>query len=122
MSVESIKNYKTKNIFHSIKIGIIGLFSILKSEKNARYHLLITGMVCVYAVLQRFNSLQWGLIIVAISLVWLSECFNTCIEAICDLISQDESASIKLIKDISAAAVLISCITALILWCVAVCL
>ena len=47
-------------------------------------------------------------------LVWIAELFNTAIERLSDIVSKDFHPSIKFIKDISAAAVLVSAVIAMI--------
>ena len=59
---------------------------------------------------------EWGLVIFAIGFVFATELFNTAIEKICDEASNGKvNAGIRNCKDIAAAAVLISAVTALII-------
>jgi len=51
-------------------------------------------------------------IVLSVGLVWLAELFNTAIEKLCDVVSKEYHPAIKFIKDVSAAAVLVSAITA----------
>ena len=53
-------------------------------------------------------------IALAIGFVWTAELFNTAIESLSDLVSKDHHPEIKFIKDVSAAAVLLSAIAAVI--------
>lgn len=55
------------------------------------------------------------LAILAIALVWITEMLNTCVEKIMDRISGDYDERIKLIKNISAGAVLVAAIAALVI-------
>lgn len=61
------------------------------------------------------SLLEWIAIVLAIGFVFVVEIFNTAIENITDFISPDEHPSIKRIKDMAAAAVLISAIVAVII-------
>lgn len=61
------------------------------------------------------SAVEWALIVSAILSVFIAESINTCIEYVCDLITSDYSFAVKQIKDIAAAAVLISAVYALIL-------
>jgi diacylglycerol kinase (ATP) len=53
-------------------------------------------------------------LVFAVGFVWVAEMFNTCIEHIMDFISTEKKPAIKFIKDLSAGAVLVAAITALI--------
>ena len=53
-------------------------------------------------------------IALSIGFVWTAELFNTAVEKLADLFSKDHHPGIKFIKDVSAAAVLLSAATALI--------
>ena len=45
--------------------------------------------------------------VLAIAIVWVSEAFNTAIEAICNLISPEVNSLVKVAKDVGAGAVLL---------------
>jgi diacylglycerol kinase (ATP) len=53
-------------------------------------------------------------LVFAIGFVWVAEMFNTCIERMMDFISTEKRPEIKFIKDLSAGAVLVAAITALV--------
>ncbi len=59
--------------------------------------------------------MEWIAIVFAIGFVFVVEVINTVIENITDFISPDENFSIKKIKDMSAGAVLISAIIAVVI-------
>lgn len=63
----------------------------------------------------RIDVIEWVAILFAIGFVLTTEIINTALENICDLISKERNERIKTIKDLSAAAVLISAITALVI-------
>ena len=61
------------------------------------------------------NTVEWLWIIAATAVVFIVELFNTAIETLVDLVSPDFNPKAGLIKDISAAAVLIAAFMALII-------
>lgn len=69
-------------------------------------------MIILAAIQFDLNALEWVAITFSIGLVITVEIINTVIENIADFISPDKNEKIKKIKDLSAAAVLISAITA----------
>lgn len=73
------------------------------------------GLLAVIAgILFNLTRQEWEIIILCIFLVIVSEVFNTCIERVCDLYTNEENQKVRWIKDVSAAAVLLSAFAALI--------
>ena len=60
----------------------------------------------------RLTTIEWALIIVAITLVWTAEFLNTALEAVVDLASPEQHRLAKVGKDVGAAAVLIAAFSA----------
>ena len=56
------------------------------------------------------NKMEWLLVVVCFMTVLVLEMMNTALERICDQITNDFHPKIKIIKDISAGAVLVSAI------------
>ena len=99
-----------KAIFKSIKFAFEGLLHVVKTQNNARFHLLATIIVIGVGVWLKLNALEWCLILIAISLVWIAECFNTTLESFFDLVNPEPHPLVKNGKDSGAAAVLIAAI------------
>jgi diacylglycerol kinase len=103
-----------KNYLKSFGFAFSGIRSFFKLEFNAIIHLLAALVVIIAGLYFEFNQNEWLWIILAISLVVLTELFNTAIEQLCNLISEEKNPQIKIIKDISAAAVLVATIFAIV--------
>ena len=97
-----------KSIFRSIKYAFEGLVHVVKTQNNARFHLLATIIVVGLSIWLKLDANKWCLILVAISLVWIAECFNTTLESFFDLVNPDPHPLVKHGKDSGAAAVLIA--------------
>jgi diacylglycerol kinase len=91
-----------------------GLKVLMKEEVNARIHLIITIIVILAGFLFKISISEWLFISVSIGFVFVVEILNTAIENISDFISPEKNDKIKKIKDLSAAAVLISALTAVV--------
>lgn len=92
----------------SLGFALQGLKIFFRQEPNGRTHLMVTLLVLVLGFLLKISSLEWISIIVCIVLVFMAEIFNTALENLCDVISPEIDPRIKIIKDLSAAAVLVS--------------
>ncbi len=103
-----------KNRINSFKYAFRGIYAMFRSEPNARIHLAVMILVIVAGFYFSLTPGQWTAVILCIGFVFAAEAFNTAIEAIIDLVSPDQHPLAGKAKDIAAAAVLISAITAII--------
>jgi len=91
-------------------------FKVLwSSEANFRIHLLISILVLGLSYVLKINTIEWMLILFCIGIVCSAEAFNTAIEHLCNLNSKEIKSEIKIIKDISAFAVLFLAIISIII-------
>jgi diacylglycerol kinase len=92
-----------------------GLRILLKEEHNARIHLVAGVLVVIAGIALKISTVEWIVLIFAIGFVIMTEIINSSIENIADFISPEKHEKIKKIKDLAAAGVLISAVTALII-------
>jgi diacylglycerol kinase len=97
----------------SFSYAFNGLKIWFSEEHNSRIHFAATIAVITLGIIFDLDKYEWTAIIFSVGLVITSEIINTSIENIADFISPDKNEKIKRIKDLSAAAVLISAVTAL---------
>lgn len=96
----------------SFKYAFNGLRVLMQEEHNAWIHLFATLCVVVAGILFRISLLEWVAVVFAIGLVFSFEIVNTAVENIADFVCPERDDRIKRIKDLAAAAVLVSAITA----------
>ena len=96
----------------SFTYAFAGLKVLFKEEHNAWIHLFATVCVIVAGILFKISLLEWVAVAFAIGLVFSFEIMNTSVENIADFICTERDDRIKRIKDLAAAAVLVSAITA----------
>ncbi|HYF33424.1 MAG TPA: diacylglycerol kinase family protein [Chitinophagaceae bacterium] len=111
MQLEKFSIRKRSQSFGYAFAGVIRFF---RSEHNAWLHLAATAGVVVLAIVLPVSGLETALLVFAVGFVWVAELFNTCIEKIMDFISTERHPKIQIIKDMSAGAVLLAAITALV--------
>lgn len=99
----------------SFKYAINGLNLLFKEEHNARVHAFVALIVITVGFYFEISALEWIAVLFAIGFVITTEILNTCIENLADFISPERNEKIKVIKDIAAAAVLLSTITAIVI-------
>lgn len=104
-----MRNFTRGRLF-SFKYAFSGLRYVVISQRNAWIHAAVTLLVVILAAILNLTLQDWGLLLLAIGLVWTAEIFNTALEALVDLISPQPHPLAKIVKDTSAAAVLVSAI------------
>lgn len=110
----SAQNFSISGRFKSFNHAWSGIKTILRTEHNSRVHLVFTFCALVLSFVFKLSLLEFSILVVVISIVWIAELFNTCIEKIMDFISIEKHPQIKRIKDMAAAAVMLASISALI--------
>lgn len=99
----------------SFKYAFNGLAIVLKEEHNARIHLFAAICVIIIGLFFNITTYEWISIMLSIGLVISLEIINSSIENVADFVSPERHPRIKKIKDLSAAAVLLGSITALVI-------
>lgn len=103
-----------KTILGSFKHAYNGLKYAYYAENHIRVHLTVALLAIVVAYFLDISRLEWLLIISSIFLVITFELINTSIEVIIDMIEPNLNPLAGLVKDISAGAVLLVAILAMI--------
>lgn len=104
------RSFSTAERLESFRDAFRGIASLLRFEHNARIHLAILLIVILAGFLLRISVTDWMAILCVSGLVLVSECFNTAIENLSDLITDQPNEYIRRAKDVAAAGVLISAI------------
>lgn len=97
------------------KFAFDGVKDAFKSERNFKIHISVAVIVIVISLILKLNPMEWVSIILVIGFVLVSEMFNTSIELLLDYLNPEIHPSVKIIKDLSAGAVLIAAIIAVII-------
>ena len=83
---------------------------LIQEEHNSRIHLAVTIILIPVCIFLRLSLTEWSLIVICIGLVFSMELVNSAIERLADKITTEHNPGIGKIKDMAAAAVLISAI------------
>jgi undecaprenol kinase/diacylglycerol kinase (ATP) len=109
------QKFSTLKRLQSFKYAFNGLLVLIKEEHNARIHLFATIGVLIAGFTLKISTIEWFAVIFTCGFVLVTEIINSAIENLADFISPEKDERIKKIKDLSAAAVLVSAITALLI-------
>lgn len=105
-----------RSLIRSFACAFRGIYITLKSERSYRIHFIALIVAVALGLYLDLSVLEWALITFCIGFVLVAELFNTVVERLGDEIAGGKHHEmVRNIKDISAAAVLLSAITALII-------
>jgi len=99
----------------SFKPAFEGVLHVFGTQPNSWVHSFISIAVIAAGIGAGLDFIAWALIVLAMALVWVSEFANTAMEALVDVASPDHHPSAKVAKDVSAAAVVIAALAAVII-------
>ncbi len=92
-----------------------GLWYALRTQRNMRVHLLIAVLAIVLGIVLHISAVEFALIFVAITAVFIAEMFNTVFELCVDLASPEYHPLAKIAKDVAAGAVLLNAMLAVVI-------
>ncbi|NLU51857.1 MAG: diacylglycerol kinase family protein [Clostridiaceae bacterium] len=108
--MSSANNYKNQSLGQSFKNAFNGVRLAFLSERNFRIHMCATVLVIIAGIILNIDLVRWALLTLAIGLVLASELVNTSIERLSDMVMEEYSEKVRIVKDLGAGAVLVSAI------------
>lgn len=92
-----------------------GLWHALRTQRNARVHVSIAILALLLGIILRISAVEFAMVFVAITGVFIAEMFNTVFELCIDLASPEYHPLAKIAKDVAAGAVLLSAILSVVI-------
>ncbi len=111
------EKFSLRKRLKSFNYAFNGLKIMLTEEHNSRIHLVAAILAALAGLLLKISPVEWALLAIVIGAVFISELFNSAIENLADHLSPERSEKVKKVKDLAAAAVLVSAVTAVIAGC-----
>ena len=115
------KNPKTEQVkpntslINSFNHAISGFVHSFKMERNMKYHVAAAVIVIVAGIITHVTRFEMIALILVIGFVFFAELINTAVEAVVDLIVQNNyDPNAKIAKDVSAGAVFVAAMAALV--------
>ena len=85
-----------------------GIQYFFKTERNGKIQLFVSFLVVLTGIYFRLSSTEWIFIFLCIGAVLAMEMLNSALEHLCNMVHYDYHPAIKIIKDVSAGAVLLT--------------
>jgi len=95
------------NRWASLRYAIAGWLYMLRYQKNTRIQAVATLTVVIFGLWLGITPVEWAILVLTITMVWMAEFINAAIEAAVNLASPEIHPMAKVGKDVAAAAVLL---------------
>lgn len=105
---------RISRLFKSFGYAFKGLFKTFREEQNFQIHSSAGLLIIFLGLFLNIKSQEWVMLILVICLVLIAEIANSAVERITDVLKPRINSYVKEIKDIMAAAVLLSSLAAVI--------
>ena len=106
--------HKPRSWYSKFAAAFAGCKQGIRGQSSFFVHFFVAALVIVTATILRASFLEWCLLALCIQGVLVAEMFNSAIEAVVDLVSPNYHPLAKFAKDISAGAVLVTTIMAIV--------
>ncbi|MDD5428560.1 MAG: diacylglycerol kinase [Candidatus Omnitrophica bacterium] len=103
-----------RKFVESFNAAVEGFIYVLKTERNMRIHFLAAFFFILLGIYLNFTYLELLVLCATITLVLASEMINTAVELMVDMIKSEFHPVARVIKDVSAGAVLLTSINAVV--------
>jgi len=100
-------------MWDSFKAACEGLWIVLRTERNAGIIAVIGIGVLTAGFILEVSKIEFMFLLIMVTFVFLCEVFNTLAESILDMIQPETDPHVKILKDISSAAVLLASLSSL---------
>ena len=103
-----------KHALSGFKYAQEGVLHCFRTQLHMRFHFFTLVAVLLAGMMLNLDPRDMLVLVFAITLVIVAEMFNTAIEAVVDMITQNYNPAAKLAKDVAAGAVLLAAANAVI--------
>lgn len=100
---------KTRNLRESFSYALQGVLHCITHERNIRIHLSAAGLALLLAWFLRLSGTEFAILFLTIGFVISVEMVNTAVENAVDLFSPNFHPLARVVKDVTAGAVLFAC-------------
>ena len=92
--------------------ALAGLAWAMRTQRNLQVHAIALCLVIFLGLWLRIAIWEWCAVLLASGMVWAAELLNTALEVLCDRVSTAHEEPIRIVKDVAAAAVMVTALAA----------
>jgi diacylglycerol kinase (ATP) len=105
--------FRFRGFRESLRLAAVGISYLFRYHRNMRIIFLAGLGVFMLGIYFQLKGIELAVLCITITLVFMAEIFNTAIELLLDMYTGKYRTLIKLVKDISAAVVLLASLNAI---------
>ncbi len=106
--------FSLKKRLQSFQHAWNGLRILWREEPNARIHFVAAMVAFSGAWWLHISAMEWVCIVLCVGMVFSLELVNSALENLADHVTAEQHPTIKRVKDLAAAAVLVAAIVAVV--------
>lgn len=95
-----------KKRLESFRHAFRGLATLVKTQPNAKFHLIATICVSVLGLFLSISCTDWTILALSAGSVWAAEAMNTALEFLADRVAPEWHVLVGNAKDVAAGGVL----------------
>ena len=115
---QNLKHLGFKRVLKSFKFSFDGLKYAYLHEQSLALHVIAMAVIISFGFGFKISPMQWVITLVMGSLILVAELFNTAIEAVVDMVTEEYHPLAKVAKDTASAACFVANMTAAGMWLV----
>lgn len=114
----NLKKLGFKRMLKSFKFSFDGLKYAYLHEQSLVLHVVVMLLIVSFGIGFKISSIQWVITLVMGALILVAELFNTSVEAVVDMVTQEYHPLAKVAKDTASAACFVADVVAFGMWLV----
>lgn len=103
------------NRVQSLGYAIAGWLYMLRHQKNTRIQAVASIAIMVVGLWLGISTVEWAILILTITIVWMAEFINAAVEATVNLATREYHPMAKVAKDVASAAVLLGVVASVLI-------
>ena len=112
----NLKKLGFKRVLKSFKFSFDGLKYAYTHEQSLALHVIVMAIIIVCGFGFEISKMQWVITLVMGALILVAELFNTSIEAVVDMVTEEYHPLAKVAKDTASAACFVADMVAAGMW------
>lgn len=104
--------FKINGFGKSLKIAVKGILYLFLYHRNMRIIFLLGIAAFLSGLYFKLRGIELVALCVTVTLVFMAEIFNTSIEMLMNIITEKYHTRVRLVKDIAAGVVVLTCLNA----------
>ena len=115
---QNLKQLGFKRMLKSFKFSFDGLKYAYLHEQSLTLHVIVMTLIIAFGLGFKISAIQWVVTLIMGALILVAELFNTAIEAVVDMVTDEYHPLAKVAKDTASAACFVANMTAAGMWLV----